>query len=212
MFSSRNFFFLEKIRSAVKLESLGDWCCLIKNKLILLYSAVMIGTQTCSQVPMNPRYIQYYTYSIHRDKYLFGQKLVSKIRKLGSGPVQNQLFSGASEPLLEPRNPASNASQQYRLCTNTSARGTTFHTPNWTSMHLAVYFGPVRNLATLFFWTWPGFWRSWEKDAKREFWGPFMFFSRVYSLGMLGVTICDRGPPSLYQVYSCMYVWKIFCA
>ena len=26
-----------------------------------------------------------------------------------------------------------------------------------------------------------------------------MFFSRVYSLGMLGVTICDRGPPSLYS-------------
>ena len=49
----------EKIRSAVKLESLGDWCCLIKNKLILMYSAVMIGTQTCSQMPMNPRYIQY---------------------------------------------------------------------------------------------------------------------------------------------------------
>ena len=48
-------------------------------------------------------------------------------------------------------------SQQYRLCTNTSARGTTFHTPNWTSMHLAMYFGPVRNLATLFFRTWPGF-------------------------------------------------------
>ena len=161
----------------------------------------MIGTQTCSQVPMNPRYIQYYiyTYSIHRDKYLFGQKLVSKIRKLGSGPVQNQLFSGASEPLLEPRNPASNASQQYRLCTNTSARGTTFHTPNWTSMHLAMYFGPVRNLATLFFWTWPGFWRSWEKVWKREFWGPFMFFSRVYSLGMRCVSICDRGPPSLYS-------------
>ena len=89
---------------------------------------------------------------------------------------------------------ATKPSQQYRLCTNISARGTTFHTPNWTSMHLAVYFGPVRNLATLFFWTWPGFWRSWEKDAKREFWGPFMFFSRVYSLGMLGMSICDRGP------------------
>ena len=163
----------------------------------------MIGTQTCSQVPMNPRYIQYYTYSIHRDKYLFGQKLVSQNSKIGfgpSGPAQNQLFSGAGrEPLLEPRNPASNASQQYRLCTNTSARGTTFHTPNWTSMHLAVYFGPVRNLATLFFWTWPGFWRSWEKDAKREFWGPVLFFSRVYSLGMLGMSICDRGPPSLYS-------------
>ena len=50
---------IKKIRSAVKLESLGDWCCLIKNKLILMYSAVMIGTQTCSQMPMNPRYIQY---------------------------------------------------------------------------------------------------------------------------------------------------------
>ena len=137
----------KKISSAVKLESLGDWCCLIKNKLILLYSAVMIGTQTCSQVPINPRCIQ----SIHRDKYLFGQKLVSQNSKIGFGQVQNQLFSGASEPLLEPRNPASNASQQYRLCTNTSARGTTFHTPNWTSMHLAMYFGPVRNLATLFF-------------------------------------------------------------
>ena len=58
---------MKKIRSAVKLESLGDWCCLIKNKLILLYSAVMIGTQTCSQVPMNPRYIQYYIHTVYTE-------------------------------------------------------------------------------------------------------------------------------------------------
>ena len=82
------------LRCAVKLESLGDWCCLIKNKLILLYSAVMIGTQTCSQVPMNPRYIQYYTYSIHRDKYLFGQKLVSQNSKIGFGPGSEPTFFG----------------------------------------------------------------------------------------------------------------------
>ena len=74
----------------------------------------MIGTQTCSQVPMNPRYIQYYTYSIHRDKYLFGQKLVSQNSKIGFGPgrFKPNFFRGQVNLFwsheTQPATPASN--------------------------------------------------------------------------------------------------------
>ena len=59
--------------------------------------------------------------------------------------------TGEKVSSTEPRTPASNGTDHQPMRTNTSARGTTFHATNCTSMHLAIYFEPVRNLATHFF-------------------------------------------------------------